>query len=77
MFKLVGTLKLFTMVHSELKAYVISKPHINDVWLAKDGTWYFMPVEGCKQLSREDVLGAVENSSEEAPAPKPTKQTKK
>lgn len=64
------------MVHSELKAYVESKPHITDVWLAEDGSWYFVPMEGCKQLSREDVLGA-EETSEEAPAPSPKKQTKK
>lgn len=76
MFSLVGTLKLFTMAHSELKAYIESKPHIESVWLAKDGSWYFVPMEGCKQHSREEILGA-EETSEEAPAPKPQKQTKK
>jgi len=64
------------MALSELKAYIESKPHITDVWLAEDGSWYFVPMEGCKQHSREDILGAKE-SSEEAPAPKPQKQTKK
>ena len=76
MFSLVGTQKLFTMVHSELKAYIESKPHITDVWLAEDGSWYFVELPNTKKLSREDVLGAKE-SSEEAPAPKPKKQTKK
>ena len=76
MFSLVGTQKLFTMVHSELKAYVESKPHITDVWLAEDGSWYFVELPNTKKLSREDVLGAKE-LSEEAPAPKPQKQTKK
>lgn len=76
MFNLVGTAKLYTMAHSELKAYIESKPHIENVWLAEDGTWYFVAMEGCTQHSREDILGAKE-LSEEAPAPKPQKQTKK
>ena len=76
MFSLVGTLKLFTMAHSELKAYIESKPHITDVWLAEDGSWYFVPMEGYKQHSREEIL-AAEETSEEAPAQSPKKQSKK
>ena len=76
MFSLVGTLKPFTMAHSELKAYIESKPHITDVWLAEDGGWYFVEMPNTKKVSREDLLGA-NTTSEEAPAPKPQKQTKK
>lgn len=76
MFSLVGTPKPFTMAHSELKAYIESKPHITDVWLAEDGSWYFVPMDGCKQHSREEILGA-EETSEEAPAQSPKKQSKK
>ena len=73
---MVGTPKPFTMVHSELKAYVESKPHIENVWLAEDGGWYFVEVPNTKKVSREDLLGA-NTTSEEAPAPKQQKQTKK
>ena len=76
MFSLVGTLKLFTMAHSELKAYIESKPHIENVWLAEDGSWYFVEMPNTKKVSREDLLGA-EETSEEAPAQSPKKQSKK
>ena len=76
MFSLVGTLKPFTMAHSELKAYIESKPHIENVWFAEDGGWYFVEMPNTKKVSREDLLGAQE-TSEEAPAPKPQKQSKK
>lgn len=76
MFSLVGTPKLFTMAHSELKAYIESKPHITDVWLAEDGSWYFVEMPNTKKVSREDLLGAKE-TSEEAPAQSPKKQSKK
>ena len=71
MFSLVGTQKLYTMVHSELKAYIESKPHITDVWLAEDGSWYFVPMEGCKQHSREEILGIEVASIEEPPTVEP------
>ena len=64
------------MVHSELKAYVESKPHIENVWLAEDGSWYFVEMPNTKKVSREDLLGA-EETSEEAPAQKPKKQPNK
>lgn len=76
MFSLVGTAKLYTMAHSELKAYVESNPHITDVWIAEDGGWYFVEMPNTKKVSREALLGAQE-TSEEAPAPKSQKQTKK
>lgn len=67
MFNLVGTPKPFIMVHSELKAYIESKPHIENVWLAEDGSWYFVPMEGLKQHSREEILGTEETPIEETP----------
>jgi hypothetical protein len=75
------------MVHklsTELQSHMANNPHIQNVWVSQSGEWYFVPLEGCTELTREQVLKAeaptAEATAEESPATEPTttkKQTKK
>jgi hypothetical protein len=52
------------------------------VWVSQSGEWYFVPLEGCTELTREQVLKAeaptTEATAEESTEPTtPKKQTKK
>jgi hypothetical protein len=84
MFKLVGTLKPFTMAHklsTELQSHMANNPHITSVWVSQSGEWYFVPLEGCTELTREQVLKAeaptTQATAEESTEPTTPKKTTK
>ena len=77
---------------TELQSHMANNPHIKSVWVSQSGEWYFVPLEGCTELTREQVLKAeaptieapaieapaIEATAEESTEPTtPKKQTKK
>ena len=65
---------------TELQSHMANNPHIASVWVSQSGEWYFVPLEGCTELTREQVLSTEEPATEataETEQTTPKKQTKK
>lgn len=45
-------------IAENLITHVAANPHIKKVWITPKGEWYFIPMKGTEEVSREDILGA-------------------
>lgn len=46
------------MYNDKLKAYLLAKPHIKDVYFDAEGKWYFAKKEGRKSVSAAEVMSS-------------------